>query len=298
MIAIDLFNAGQYTQAIELCEQQISNGQEPVKHQYIAGMACFNTGNFAKGAFLLGAAPDASSDMKNLKQMVQQSLNTQRRLPEIWFREETNYFADKTCLRIGGAVRMIDHAMGFAKQVIDLNATAERFGKDNHATLIADAHDLSALEDESVDFIASSHTIEHLVNPLLALKEWMRVLKPAGVMYAVVPHHLHTFDHKREITSLQHLVADLEKGRTDIDWFHICEFLRNHDCEKDFVFKGDREKHMTEFMKAPGLRTHYHVFDLPLVYAMHEYIGMRSTHCFEADISVHWTGIKPGKSEA
>ena len=49
------------------------------------------------------------------------------------------------------------------------------------------AYDLSFLKDESRDFIISSHLLEHLINPLKALKEWKRILKPAGVVFSIVP---------------------------------------------------------------------------------------------------------------
>ena len=290
---LELFNAGRYREAIAACEQLIAAGVEPVQNRYITSLAWVNLGQYGQAASALEGVPETSTEIASLKQYVSQSQLTQSRLPAHWFDKNTPYFAGKRCLRIGGAVKMIDHALNEASEVIDLNATPTRFGQDNRASLIQDAHDLSPLDDASFDFIASSHTIEHLVNPLLALREWLRVLKPGGVIYSVVPHHAHTFDHRRELTTLEHLVEDLHTGRTDTNWFHVCEFLRNFDCDKDFVFQGDRQKHLQEFMQAPALHTHYHVFDLPLVYVMHEYAGLQSTHCFESDISVHWVGCKP-----
>ena len=291
---LELFNAGRYSETILICQEQIANHIEPVQNSYIASLAWLNLGDFRQAAAMLDGVLGESQEITNLKEFLIQSIATQSRLPEEWFQKTPiSFFEGKTCLRIGGNVKMVDQVLTSSAKVIDLNAAATRFGIDNRASLIRDAHDLSTIEDESIDFIASSHTIEHLVNPLLALKEWCRVLKPGGLMYSVLPHHLHTFDHKRELTTLEHLIEDLNSGRTDINWNHICEFLRNHDCDKDYVFKGDREKHFQEFIKAPGLCTHYHVFDLALTYTMHEYAGLQTTHCFEADISTHWCGRKP-----
>ena len=42
--------------------------------------------------------------------------------------------------------------------------------------------------DESQDFIISSHTLEHLEDYLKALKEWDRVLKKNGVLLLYLPH--------------------------------------------------------------------------------------------------------------
>ena len=42
-------------------------------------------------------------------------------------------------------------------------------------------------EDQSFDRVIAAHVLEHLVNPVDALKEWMRVLKPNGVLTLVLP---------------------------------------------------------------------------------------------------------------
>src|SRR5690349_20612939 len=41
--------------------------------------------------------------------------------------------------------------------------------------------------DNSLDYVASSHVLEHLANPIAALREWYRVIKPGGHVYMVVP---------------------------------------------------------------------------------------------------------------
>ena len=42
--------------------------------------------------------------------------------------------------------------------------------------------------DRSLDFVFSSHVLEHLSEPERALKEWQRVLKPGGVLFLYLPH--------------------------------------------------------------------------------------------------------------
>jgi ubiquinone/menaquinone biosynthesis C-methylase UbiE len=42
-------------------------------------------------------------------------------------------------------------------------------------------------EDHSFDRVIAAHVLEHLVNPTEALKEWVRVLKPNGVLSLVLP---------------------------------------------------------------------------------------------------------------
>jgi SAM-dependent methyltransferase len=50
-----------------------------------------------------------------------------------------------------------------------------------------DAQFLSGMADESIDFIHSSHCLEHLVDPAEGLRNWMRVLRPGGHLIISVP---------------------------------------------------------------------------------------------------------------
>ncbi len=48
--------------------------------------------------------------------------------------------------------------------------------------------------------ITASHVLEHLRDPLAAMKEWHRLLAPGGVLHVKVPHFSRGFthpDHKR-----------------------------------------------------------------------------------------------------
>jgi len=42
--------------------------------------------------------------------------------------------------------------------------------------------------DESIDYIFSSHLLEHLDKPEQAIQEWARVLIPGGVLFMYLPH--------------------------------------------------------------------------------------------------------------
>jgi SAM-dependent methyltransferase len=50
-----------------------------------------------------------------------------------------------------------------------------------------DAQFLASLADESVDFIHSSHCLEHLNDPAEGLKNWLRVLRPGGHIIVTIP---------------------------------------------------------------------------------------------------------------
>lgn len=50
-----------------------------------------------------------------------------------------------------------------------------------------DAQYLDGLEDASVDFVHSSHCLEHLVDPKLGLHNWFRVVRDGGYLIISVP---------------------------------------------------------------------------------------------------------------
>ena len=50
-----------------------------------------------------------------------------------------------------------------------------------------DAQDLVGVDDESYDFVYSSHIIEHLDDPARAIRNWWRVVKPGGHLILYLP---------------------------------------------------------------------------------------------------------------
>jgi len=120
----------------------------------------------------------------------------------------------------------------------------------------ADAEDLSVIESGSQDFVILSHVLEHLPNPLKALKEIHRVLRNGGIFYLSVPDKRFSFDNLREVTPLLHIVDDFKSGMTPgkcllhyEEWLNLVELKKEKPVAKtvDELIKG-------------GYRIHYHVF--------------------------------------
>lgn len=198
---------------------------------------------------------------------------------------------DTTVLKIGGRVRVLDGRIVHAKKVIEVNISDTYHGKKNIVDIKADAHSLPMLPDESVDFVASAGTIEHLTNPLKALHEWKRILKTGGIMYAGIPYYKKTFDHRRLLTPLEHLIDDYEKNTGLDDQTHIEEFMKNHDSTRDFVYP-DYDTWHAAYTSNPQIYTHYHVFDLSLVRKMMEYLGFETIKIFYSGVDVEYYGRK------
>ena len=90
-----------------------------------------------------------------------------------------------------------------------------------------DVDRLGALDDDSQDFVIASHILEHLADPLGLLDEIHRVVRPGGIALILLPDRRRTFDHRRQPTSLDHLVAEHRAKVTEVDDDHIVEFIRN-----------------------------------------------------------------------
>jgi SAM-dependent methyltransferase len=50
-----------------------------------------------------------------------------------------------------------------------------------------DAQYLPGIPNESYDFVYSSHTLEHMISPRIALKNWWRAVKAGGFLILYVP---------------------------------------------------------------------------------------------------------------
>ncbi len=87
-----------------------------------------------------------------------------------------------------------------------------------------DVDGLSDVADASYDVVVASHVIEHLANPLKALVELQRVLRPGGRLVLIVPDRHHTFDSARVPTPFAHVLGEYYAGVTDVDEAHIREF--------------------------------------------------------------------------
>jgi SAM-dependent methyltransferase len=126
--------------------------------------------------------------------------------------------------------------------------------------IIGEAANLSTIASGGYDAVLASHVIEHVANPLGALDEWKRVIKPDGLVVLVVPHRDGTFDHQRPLTTLDHLGEDQALGRGEDDLTHLEEILALHDLSRD-PGAPDRETFVERcHANATTRGMHHHVF--------------------------------------
>jgi SAM-dependent methyltransferase len=126
------------------------------------------------------------------------------------------------------------------------------------------------IADESYDFVLASHMLEHTANPLATLAEWRRVLKPGGGLVLVLPHRDGTFDHRRSVTTLGHLLRDMERNVAEDDSTHFEEVLRLHDLSLDAGVANVAAFRARVERNSEIRSVHHHVFDTRLAIAILE----------------------------
>jgi SAM-dependent methyltransferase len=99
--------------------------------------------------------------------------------------------------------------------------------------IINDAVNISNINDNQYDFVFSSHTLEHIANPLKAIKEWLRITKNDGYIIIIVPEKSCCFDHRRNYSKFETLLSQYEKNVGEDDLSTLPEILRNHDLRLD-----------------------------------------------------------------
>lgn len=151
---------------------------------------------------------------------------------------------------------------------------------------IAETTALGFIPSETYDFLLSSHVLEHTANPILALTEWVRILKVHGLLIMLLPHKEGTFDHRRPVTTMQHLLSDLNAGMGEDDLTHMPEILALHDLSLD-PEAGDWAAFKTRSERNFENRCfHHHVFDTQLAVRLIDHMGLQ-IHAVEAILPMH-----------
>ncbi len=142
---------------------------------------------------------------------------------------------------------------------------------------ILEAIDLSSIENGKYDFVVSCHSLEHIANPIKALKEWIRVLRNDGYLLVVIPNKDGTFDHNRNITKLDHLIDDYNNSIGEDDLSHLNEILSLHDLSMDKAagdFESFKKRSKENFINRA---LHHHVFDSNLMIQIFNYLNLQIT---------------------
>lgn len=137
--------------------------------------------------------------------------------------------------------------------------------------LVDDGEKLGRVGDDSQDFLIANHFLEHCQDPIGALGNFFRVLKPQGVLYLAVPDCRHTFDQARPVTPLDHLLRDHEQGSARPRREHFEEWVRLVNGVEEPAEVAEQVDHL---MKT-NYSIHYHVWTQREVLELIHYLQAR-----------------------
>ena len=159
---------------------------------------------------------------------------------------------------------------GLAPKPINVDRFRDYAGERCLADYYGDATELP-FRDNSLDYVITSHVLEHVANPVKALAEWYRVLRPGGIIYCLVPDRRYTWDHARALTPVWHMLEDFARGTTVADGTHIDDFVDGVDWSTyspatpaaDVPTKKDELKKTYHGAVDSGneINIHFHVFE-------------------------------------
>ncbi|MGB7601982.1 MAG: methyltransferase domain-containing protein [Candidatus Sulfotelmatobacter sp.] len=148
-------------------------------------------------------------------------------------------------------------------------------GKPAGTQFICEATDLQPIKDSSYDCLLACHCLEHIANPLRALVEWKRVLRDDGLILLILPHKDATFDWRRPLTPLAHMIEDYENSVGEDDLTHLPEILELHDLSRD-PGAGSKEEFRLRCLENYANRAmHQHVFDTASATKMMNHMGFK-----------------------
>ena len=135
--------------------------------------------------------------------------------------------------------------------------------------IIDNGETLSTVAAASQDFIIASHFLEHCQNPIATLRTFMRVLRPDGILFLVIPDKLYTFDKDRPSTTPEHIVRDFEEGPEWSREQHYREYARL----VDHAAAGEVEEQRARYLMDMDYSIHFHVWTKPEVMGLFAFVN-------------------------
>jgi SAM-dependent methyltransferase len=141
-----------------------------------------------------------------------------------------------------------------------------------HPDILSDSHAFPSVANATFDFLIANHVLEHLTDPIRALREWHRIVRGGGLILLAVPDKRYTFDRKRRRTSLVHLLDDFRSPLSPklknlphlLDWATYVEKLPPNSAEwarwVEFQFASDYSVHNHVWVAQDLIRLFLHLY--------------------------------------
>lgn len=133
----------------------------------------------------------------------------------------------------------------------------DRFVKVNYIGDL-DNEGLRQFRDGAFDFVVMNHVLEHLANPVKAVREAFRICREDGIVIIAVPDKDYTFDRGRELTPWEHVWSDYVNDVRESGDDHYESFLRS---AAPHVFDEPPENLKIHIQLSRNRREHAHVWN-------------------------------------
>jgi glycosyltransferase involved in cell wall biosynthesis len=130
---------------------------------------------------------------------------------------------------------------------------------------------LPSFQSGSQDFIIANHFLEHCQDPIRTIKNFLRVLRPGGIIYMAIPDMRHTFDRDRSRTSLAHIIADHVSGPEISREQHFREWVTLVEPHFGRKYAGDSIEARVRELMGRDYSIHFHTFIPDDVHALIRY---------------------------
>lgn len=152
--------------------------------------------------------------------------------------------------------------------------------------IVSPIETLEKVGDASQDFVIANHVLEHSENPVKALRNILRVLKPGGILFLTLPDKRFTFDVERPVTPFEHLLADEANGPEWTRADHYREF-----GAKVNKLSGEALDDYVLANVTPSDDIHFHVWSQTDMLEM--LVRLRKEHGFDLELeAMSKTGIE------
>ena len=190
-------------------------------------------------------------------------------------------FGRKGVLPVYRVIGQLDNVNFGAKTIWEGTiAEGQTFKYDRYRTsgrqTIGEATKLPAVADAAYECLLASHMLEHTANPIAALREWIRVLTDDGVLVLVVPHKEGTFDHRRPVTPLAHMIDDFKRGADEHDLTHLPEILELHDLSMDKAAGTPEQFNERSLENFDNRCLHHHTFTTRSLAMLVDHVGLQT----------------------
>lgn len=123
--------------------------------------------------------------------------------------------------------------------------------------VIDNGEELARFGDSSQDFVVANHLLEHCLDPIRTIQNFLRVLRPAGILIMAVPDRRYTFDFTRPTTTYDAVKQTYLTGERENRKLLYLEW-----AEHVLQLKGDAAQETAAKLDAEDYSIHCNVWTL------------------------------------